>query len=81
MSASATPRSTRSKVVRWPMEISHRFRSMATQAREAKPGEGKADGQPVHMDEVLVEIAGPTTMPEFTEHLREPTRAMSAPST
>ena len=37
---------------------------------EAKPGEGKADGQPVHMDEVLVEIAGPTTMPEFTEHLR-----------
>jgi trigger factor len=36
-----------------------------------KPAEGKADeGQPVHMDEVLVEIAGPTTMPEFTEHLR-----------
>jgi trigger factor len=37
---------------------------------EAKPGEGKGEGQPVHMDEVLVEIAGPTTMPEFTEHLR-----------
>jgi trigger factor len=37
---------------------------------EAKSGEGKAEGQPVHMDEVLVEIAGPTTMPEFTEHLR-----------
>jgi trigger factor len=37
---------------------------------EAKPSEGKAEGQPVHMDEVLVEIAGPTTMPEFTEHLR-----------
>jgi len=33
---------------------------------EAKPGEG----QPVHMDEVLVEIAGKNTMPEFTEHLR-----------
>jgi trigger factor len=33
---------------------------------EAKPGEG----QPVHMDEVLVEIAGGNTMPEFTEHLR-----------
>jgi trigger factor len=33
---------------------------------ETKPGEG----QPVHMDEVLVEIAGQTTMPEFTEHLR-----------
>jgi trigger factor len=28
------------------------------------------EGQPVHMDEVLVEIAGKNTMPEFTEHLR-----------
>ncbi|MGD0825888.1 MAG: trigger factor [Terriglobales bacterium] len=36
-----------------------------------KPVAGKVeDGQPVHMDEVLVEIAGPNTMPEFTEHLR-----------
>lgn len=26
-------------------------------------------GQPVHMDEVLVEIGGKNTMPEFTEHL------------
>jgi trigger factor len=33
---------------------------------EQKSGEG----QPVHMDEVLVEIAGQNTMPEFTEHLR-----------
>ena len=34
-------------------------------------GEAKSDeGQPVHMDEVLVEIAGGNTMPEFTEHLR-----------
>ncbi len=33
---------------------------------ETKPGEG----QPVHMDEVLVEIAGKDTMPEFTENLR-----------
>jgi trigger factor len=33
---------------------------------DAKDGEG----QPVHMDEVLVEIAGKNTMPEFTEHLR-----------
>jgi trigger factor len=33
---------------------------------ETKAGEG----QPVHMDEVLVEIAGKDTMPEFTEHLR-----------
>jgi trigger factor len=37
-----------------------------TKAEETKPGEG----QPVHMDEVLVEIAGQNTMPEFTEHLR-----------
>jgi trigger factor len=42
----------------------------------AKPGESKTggqktdEGQPVHMDEVLVEIAGTNTMPEFTEHLR-----------
>lgn len=32
--------------------------------------ETTGEGQPVHMDEVLVEIAGKTTMPEFTEHLR-----------
>jgi trigger factor len=38
---------------------------------ETKPGEQKSgEGQPVHMDEVLVEIAGKNTMPEFTEHLR-----------
>ncbi len=36
-----------------------------------KSDEGKSgEGQPVHMDEVLVEIAGKNTMPEFTEHLR-----------
>jgi len=29
------------------------------------------EGQPVHMDEVMVEIAGKHTMPEFTEHLRQ----------
>jgi trigger factor len=29
-----------------------------------------SDGKPVHMDDVLVEIAGKNTMPEFTEHLR-----------
>jgi trigger factor len=28
------------------------------------------EGQPVHMDEILVEIGGKTTMPEFTENLR-----------
>lgn len=36
-----------------------------------KSGTESGDGQPVHMDEVLVEIAGQNTMPEFTEHLRE----------
>jgi trigger factor len=36
-----------------------------------KAGDPKADeGQPVHMDEVLVEVAGKNTMPEFTENLR-----------
>jgi len=33
---------------------------------EPKDGEGK----PVHMDDILVEIAGNNTMPEFTENLR-----------
>jgi len=41
---------------------------------DAKSGDGdkakSSEGQPVHMDEVLVEIAGKNTMPEFTEHLR-----------
>jgi trigger factor len=37
----------------------------------SKTAAGKSgEGQPVHMDEVLVEIAGQNTMPEFTEHLR-----------
>lgn len=35
---------------------------------DGKPKEG--EGQPVHMDEILVEIGGQTTMPEFTENLR-----------
>jgi trigger factor len=37
---------------------------------ETKSEPKPAEGQPVHMDEVLVEIAGKNTMPEFTEHLR-----------
>jgi len=42
---------------------------------QPKESEGGAAGagvaaKPVHMDEVLVEIAGKNTMPEFTEHLR-----------
>jgi trigger factor len=37
-------------------------------ALDGKPRTG--EGQPVHMDDVLVEIGGQNTMPEFTEHLR-----------
>jgi len=37
-------------------------------ALDGKPKDG--EGQPVHMDDVLVEIGGKNTMPEFTEHLR-----------
>ena len=36
---------------------------------DGKPREG-VEGQPVHMDDVLVEIGGKNTMPEFNEHLR-----------
>ena len=35
---------------------------------DGKPRDG--DGKPVHMDEILVEVGGKTTMPEFTENLR-----------
>ncbi len=35
---------------------------------DGQPKEG--EGKPVHMDEVLVEIGGKNTMPEFNEHLR-----------
>ncbi len=40
-------------------------------AQVSLDGNPKAsEGQPVHMDEVLVEIAGSNTMPEFTANLR-----------
>jgi len=35
---------------------------------DGRPKDG--EGQPVHMDDILVEIGGKNTMPEFTEHLR-----------
>jgi trigger factor len=45
--------------------------SLVGNPKAAEPNDSKTgEGQPVKMDEVLVEIAGPTTMPEFTEHLR-----------
>ncbi|MCU1299628.1 MAG: trigger factor [Acidobacteriaceae bacterium] len=35
---------------------------------DGKPQDG--EGQPVHMDDVLIEIGGKNTMPEFTDNLR-----------
>jgi len=35
---------------------------------DGQPKDG--DGKPVHVDEIMVEIAGKDTMPEFTENLR-----------
>jgi trigger factor len=32
--------------------------------------QGEPDGQPVSMDDVMVEVGGSNTIPEFTEHLR-----------
>ena len=40
----------------------------AQAALDGKPKAGES--KPVHMDEVLIEIGGKTTMPEFTENLR-----------
>jgi trigger factor len=37
---------------------------------DGRPTENDDDSKPVHMDEILVEIAGKNTMPEFTENLR-----------
>ena len=37
---------------------------------DGTPKEEDANTEPVHMDDVLVEIAGKNTMPEFTENLR-----------
>ncbi len=47
------------------------FAQVSLDGHPKRGGEAKAEeGQPVHMDEVLVEIAGQNTMPEFTENLR-----------
>jgi len=37
---------------------------------DGKPKSEGAEAKPVHMDEVLIEIGGKNTMPEFTENLR-----------
>ncbi len=40
------------------------------QETEGQAGEQKAEGQPVNMDDVLVEVGGSNTLPAFTENLR-----------
>jgi trigger factor len=42
--------------------------SLDGQPKDAKDKEN--DSKPVHMDEILVEVGGKGTMPEFTQHLR-----------
>ncbi|MGC1448612.1 MAG: trigger factor [Candidatus Sulfotelmatobacter sp.] len=42
----------------------------AQSSMDGKPKEDDGTAQPVHMDEVLIEIGGKNTVPEFTEHLR-----------
>ena len=70
--ASSMRPSLRSKAGRWPMATTPRFRSTAS------PKSKTPTGKPVHMDEVMVEIAGKNTMPEFTENLRGASRRRRA---
>src|SRR6202011_2969830 len=42
----------------------------AQASMDGKPKQDDGTAQPVHMDEVLIEIGGKNTVPEFTEHLR-----------
>jgi trigger factor len=42
----------------------------AQASMDGKPKDGDAEAQPVHMDEVLIEIGGKNTVPEFSENLR-----------
>jgi trigger factor len=42
----------------------------AQSSMDGKQKDGDDKNQPVHMDEVLIEIAGKNTVPEFTENLR-----------
>jgi trigger factor len=45
-------------------------KAAAGQETEGQAGEQKNDGQPVNMDDVLVEVGGSNTLPAFTENLR-----------
>jgi len=42
----------------------------AQASMDGKPKEDDGTAQPVHMDEVLIEIGGKNTVPEFTQNLR-----------
>jgi trigger factor len=42
----------------------------AQSSMDGKPKQDDGSSQPVHMDEVLIEIGGTKTVPEFTEQLR-----------
>jgi len=42
----------------------------AQAAMDGRPEADDGESKPVHMDEVLIEIAGKNTVPEFTENLR-----------
>jgi trigger factor len=42
----------------------------AQASMDGKPKDGNGTAPPVHMDEVLIEIGGKNTVPEFTENLR-----------
>jgi len=42
----------------------------AQASMDGKPKSGEAGAQPVHMDEVLIEIGGKNTVPQFSENLR-----------
>ena len=42
----------------------------AQSSMDGKPKQDDASAKPVHMDEVLIEIGGKNTVPEFTENLR-----------
>jgi trigger factor len=45
-------------------------RDFAVVSFKGTPQEGEADAKPVEVDEVMVEIGGSDTIPEFTENLR-----------
>ena len=64
--ASSTPRIARWKrSARWPMATSPWSASRALRRKRQD-----ADAKPVEVDEVMVEIGGENTIPEFTENLR-----------